>query len=105
MTMNSPKIFIAAFCFVTLILVALLAFKPKTEHTLINGVVVSQTLTQSLDGHRKFINIVISDNQELLIQADPKTDCPKGSNITVKQESGLISGIDSHQLVKCIPSR
>lgn len=105
MTMNSPKVFIAAFCFATLILVALLAFKPTTEQTLINGVVVSQTLTQSLDGHRKFINIITSENQKLLIQADPKTDCPKGSNITVKLESGLISGIDSYQLVKCIPSR
>lgn len=103
MTMNSPKIFIAAFCFVSLILIALLSVTPDTQSSQIQGVVLNQTLTQSLDGHRRFINIITSDEEELLIQADPKVDCPKGSNVTVKQESGLIGGIDSYQLVKCLP--
>ncbi|MFM2586736.1 hypothetical protein [Vibrio sp. TBV020] len=104
MSMNSPKVFIAAFCFTALILLTLLKLFPATQSTKIEGTVVNQTLTQSLDGHRRFLNITTSNNQGILIQTDPKVDCPKGSKVTIKQESGLISSVSSYQLVKCLPT-
>lgn len=101
MSMNSPKVFVTAFAVLALILVALLTLSPNPSSLVIDGVVTNQTLTQSLDGHRRFINVTTSDKQSLLIQIDPLNDCPTGSNVTIKSESSLFSEVSSYQLVTC----
>ncbi len=103
--MNNPKIFVAAFAVSCLILFALLKLVPISQPETFDGVVTNQTLTQSLDGHRLFLNVTTNEQQELLVQADPKMSCPTGSKVVIAQESALISDLHSYRLVECLPQQ
>lgn len=103
--MNNPKIFVAAFVVSCIILFVLLKLAPSSQPETIDGVVTNQTLTQSLDGHRLFLNVTTSEQQELLVQADPKMKCPTGSKVVIEQESAFISDLHSYQLVECLPQQ
>lgn len=101
--MNSPKYYLAALALACVLLALLLGIKtPNNEH--FEGIVVSQTLTQSLDGHRLFLNIK-TKQQLVLVQVDPKTDCPDGSEVYIVQKQSLFSDIVTYQLVQCNQAR
>ncbi len=103
--MNNPKIFVATFAMACVILFALLKLAPSSQPKTIDGVVTNQTLTQSLDGHRLFLNVTTSEQQELLVQADPKMNCPAGSKVVIEQESAFVSDLHSYRLVECLPQQ
>ena len=102
--MNSPKYYLATLT-LACVLLALLLGKKMPNNERFEGIVVSQTLTQSLDGHRLFLNIKTKQQQLVLIQVDPKTDCPDGSDVYIVQKQSLFSDIVTYKLVQCIQAR
>ncbi|MGF1908438.1 hypothetical protein L4C38_03235 [Vibrio kasasachensis] len=99
--MNNPKIFIFAFLIACLALISLLWLSPEKNVQGIQGTVVSQTLTQSLDGHRRYLNVITDDNQTLLIPSPATVDCPKGSRIALELESTIFQQQNHYQFKAC----
>lgn len=101
--MNNPKIYLAVFALSCLILFGLLKFSPSQKVTRLQAQVVSQTTTQSLDGHRRYLQIKTTDDALHLIQSDPLIDCPENSTVTVATEKHLFSNSPSFKFVRCVP--
>ncbi len=99
--MNNPKIYLVALLFCSLVLVITLWLKPQFNSETIQATVISQTLTQSLDGHRRYLNVETEHAQNLLVQSDAKIDCPEGSTVTLKQQAGVFSNVVSYAVIKC----
>lgn len=99
--MNNPKIYLIALFTCSLLLAFVLWLKPQPQAELINAKVISQTLTQSLDGHRRYLNVVTDQNHTILVQLDAKVDCPKDSQVTIQQEQSLFSDVLSYTVIKC----
>jgi|GEM_PF-1166842 len=103
--MNNPKVFLTAMLLLCLVFAATVLFLPANSSSTVTGTVVSQTLTQSLDGHRRYLNVVTDNNQSLLLQSDPKIDCPKDSHVTIQQEQSFFSDHVSYTVIKCFQSQ
>ncbi|WP_225874479.1 hypothetical protein [Vibrio atypicus] len=101
MTLNNPKIFLTAFAVSCLTLLLMLYLQPEASIKRFTATVTSQTLTQSLDGHRRYLNVVTEDGEPLLIQSDPKLDCPKQSQVLIEQENNSFTKVNSYQVIKC----
>ncbi|KOO15956.1 hypothetical protein AKJ18_07350 [Vibrio xuii] len=99
--MNNPKTYFIVLLLCSLLVLVILWLKPDTKPELFQARVVSQTLTQSLDGHRRYLNVITDNNQSLLLQSDPKLDCPKDSHITIQQDQSFFSDHVSYTVIKC----
>lgn len=99
--MNNPKIYLVALLLSSLVLVMALWLKPQFNSETIQATVISQTLTQSLDGHRRYLNVKTDDARSLLVQSDAKIDCPEGSTVALKQQTGFFSNVVSYTVLKC----
>ncbi|TFH90192.1 hypothetical protein [Vibrio ouci] len=100
--MNNPKVFTLILIFTFVLLIVVLKLRPEKQSVTIRATVISQTLTQSLDGHRRFVNVVTEDQQQFLIPTDPKLDCPKGSVVLLESKQSLSSTLTSYQLIQCL---
>lgn len=99
--MNNPKVFTLILIFTFVLLVAVLKLRPEKPVVTIRATVINQTLTQSLDGHRRFLTVVTDELKQHVVTIDPKQDCPEGSIVELKSENSLLSNLTSYQLVKC----
>lgn len=99
--MNNPKIYLAVFAVSCLVLFGLIKLFPSKQAENFKSVVLAQTLTQSLDGHRRYIQIETEAPDALLVQIDPLIDCPQGSTVEVSKQSNLLSDTYTYKLVKC----
>ncbi|MBA5764424.1 hypothetical protein H2O73_18875 [Vibrio sp. 404] len=99
--MNNPRIFIVAFFIACLILAITLWLLSSQSPVTIQGTVISQTLTQSLDGHRRYLNVMTDDNQTLLITSPATVECPKGSRISLELESTLFQQQSRYRFKAC----
>ncbi len=101
-SMNNPKIYISALLASVAFLYLLLQFMPDQrngyEH---RAVVLSNTLTQSLDGHRRYLTVVINNRDIFRVNAPPTEDCLKGSTAIVSTQSSSINEGSHFNLVKC----
>lgn len=98
--MDKPKTFLTMLALACALLVALLWFKTDQTQQL-QGKVLSQTLTQSLDGHRRFLKISLTQG-ELIVQVDPKIECPEGSTVIIEQRQSLFNDVSTFHLVNCL---
>ncbi|GAK84887.1 hypothetical protein JCM19238_2467 [Vibrio ponticus] len=103
--MNNPKIFLIAFFIACLMLVSLLLLTPKQTTQTLQATVISQTLTQSLDGHRRYLNVITPDQRTLLISSPASIDCPQGSDVEVDVESTLFQSEETYRFKTCYPKQ
>ncbi|WP_194437129.1 hypothetical protein [Vibrio fluminensis] len=103
--MNNPKIFLIAFLFACLMLTSVLLLKPKQTTQTIQATVTSQTLTQSLDGHRRYLNVITSEQSSMLVTSPAQTDCPQGSTVELDVESTLLQRDKSYRFKACYPKQ
>ncbi len=99
--MSNPKIYLATFFTSLLVLILLLYFQPPNRSDTQVGFVVSQTVTQSLDGHRRYLSVRTQTNELILIQSPVNANCPKGYRVTFKEEQGLTQKTMSYKFVSC----
>lgn len=63
--------------------------------------VIANTLTQSLDGHRRYLTLQASDQEIFRVSVAPATDCPIDSMVTLDTLSNQITGQSSYQFIDC----
>ncbi|PMG37845.1 hypothetical protein BCU97_09885 [Vibrio splendidus] len=80
-----------------------LTYFPLTSETeqRIQAKVISNTLTQSLDGHRRYLTVQTKDNDVFRIPIAPTTDCPIDSVVTLDTLNNQITGQSSYQFIHC----
>lgn len=80
-----------------------LAYFPLTSETeqRIHAKVISNTLTQSLDGHRRYLTVQTEDNQVFRVSIAPTTDCPIDSVVALDTLNNQITGQSSYQFIHC----
>ncbi|MFB9218033.1 hypothetical protein [Vibrio sinaloensis] len=99
--MNNPRVFLIAFFVSIALLVTLLMLKPQRTPERLLAVVTSQTLTQSLDGQRKYLNVTTESGESLLIPFRAQLDCPESSKVTIEKKQGFFSGVVSYTVLEC----
>ncbi|WP_060980404.1 hypothetical protein [Vibrio splendidus] len=80
-----------------------LTYFPLTSETgqRIQAKVISNTLTQSLDGHRRYLTVQTKDNDVFRISIAPTTDCPIDSVVALDTLINQITGQSSYQFIHC----
>lgn len=99
--MNNPKVFIATFFLLNALLAALLYLIPDEPQERVQAKVVTQTLTQSLDGHRKYLNVQLADGTQQLLSIPPRTDCPAGSIVELSRKNSIATDETRYEFVQC----
>ncbi|CAM3229186.1 hypothetical protein [Vibrio neptunius] len=99
--MNNPKIFLAALLLLALVLLGLIAINKPKQTTRVQALVLTQTLTQSLDGNRRFLNIEFGDGGQTMISIPPQTECPVNSIVELDKKSSPFSDAISYRYVQC----
>ncbi|WP_253817190.1 hypothetical protein, partial [Vibrio coralliilyticus] len=99
--MNNPKIFLAALLLLSLVLLGLIAINKPKQTTRVQALVLTQTLTQSLDGNRRFLNIEFSDGDQTMISIPPQTECPANSIVELDKKSALFSDAIGYRYIQC----
>ncbi|WP_122046274.1 hypothetical protein [Vibrio atlanticus] len=92
-------------------LLLFLTYFPMTSSTgeRIQATVISNTLTQSLDGHRRYLTVETSDNElseknkteTFRVSIPPTTDCPIDSIVVLDTLNNQITGQSSYQFIHC----
>ncbi|MCG9727089.1 hypothetical protein [Vibrio brasiliensis] len=99
--MNNPKVFLTAMLLLCLIFAATVLFLPAASSSTVTGTVVSQTLTQSLDGHRRYLSVSLSDGDTALVTAPATSNCPQGSSISLIKEKGIFGSQSHYRFDSC----
>ncbi|WP_333699791.1 hypothetical protein [Vibrio hepatarius] len=103
--MNSPKVFIATLFLLIALLAALFYLMPDEPQERLQAEVVTQTLTQSLDGHRKYLNVQLADGSQQLLSIPPRIDCPAGSIVELSTKMPITADKARYELVQCKPGK
>ncbi|MEZ9439828.1 hypothetical protein [Vibrio atlanticus] len=84
-------------------LLLFLTYFPMTSSTgeRIEARVISNTLTQSLDGHRRYLTVETQDNEIFRVSIPPTTDCPLDSVVVLDTLNNQITGQSSYQFIHC----
>ncbi|CAK1694713.1 conserved hypothetical protein [Vibrio crassostreae] len=80
-----------------------LTYFPLTSETgqRIQAKVISNTLTQSLDGHRRYLTVQTEDDQVFRVSIPPTTDCPLDSVVALDTLNNQIAAQSSYQFIHC----
>ncbi len=105
MSMNQPKRYLAVFALACVLLVFLLMLSPKRTPQTVSGKLLAQTLTQSLDGHRRYLNVQLSDGQTILVNAPPTTDCAEDADVVLIAERNAMSSEHFYRFKSCSDAR
>ncbi|WP_052772070.1 hypothetical protein [Vibrio mexicanus] len=113
-SMNNPKIYISALLASMAFLYLLLQYMPDQRNGFeYRGKVISNTLTQSLDGHRRYLTVyLIQDQLDIQqgaaevkhiyrVSVPPTEDCPAGSTAIISTQSISVDEASHFRLVKC----
>ncbi|MBY6198275.1 hypothetical protein [Vibrio hangzhouensis] len=84
-------------------LLLLLIFSPLSgsEETT-EATVLSQILTQSLDGNRHYLVIELTDGSTHRVPADKSASCPVGSKVKIQVLSSIFSDSKTYRLDRCL---
>lgn len=83
--MSSAKKLTILLLLLTLLLVAMLALRPERTQIELQVHLIDNTLTQSLDGQRRYLLVESKETGKQLINVPPTTDCQVGEVITVQK--------------------
>ncbi|WP_367989801.1 hypothetical protein AB2S62_21565 [Vibrio sp. NTOU-M3] len=100
--MNSPKVYLAMLMAAVIVLTILsFSLQQKNVHEF-NAKVTANTLTQSLDGQRRYLNIITQTNEPLLIHVVASLYCPVGSDVRIQKETTSF-GDEVYKVLHCNP--
>jgi len=85
--MSSAKKLTIILLLLTLLLIAIVVIKPTGTKHHIQVQLLENTLTQSLDGHRRYFLIDSQMTGKQLIAVPPTTQCQNSSVITIEQSA------------------
>ncbi len=85
--MSSAKKLTLILLLLTLLLIAMLVLRPSSTKRHIQVELLENTLTQSLDGQRRYFLISSAITGKVLMLVTPTADCQTGTNITIEQNT------------------
>lgn len=86
--MDKPKVFLCVFIAAILVLFLCLLLIPKSHNDhQISARVINNTLTQSLDGQRRYLTVDIQEVGIIRVLVPTSINCPKGANAIFTQPS------------------
>ncbi|WP_394251461.1 hypothetical protein [Vibrio profundi] len=68
----------------------------------VSATVISNTLTQSLDGHRRYLTLESDLKASFRLGIDPKIDCPVGSIVYLETIDSILSSQTSFRFIRCV---
>ncbi len=71
------------------------------DNDTIKGMVMSNTLTQSIDGHRRFLTVSIDGNEPIILTVPPVVDCEAGRIALISPTNTLLSDKKQYQYLSC----
>nr|WP_241214451.1 hypothetical protein [Vibrio alfacsensis] len=84
--MDKPKVFLCVFIAAILVLFLCLLLIPKSHNVRqISALVINNTLTQSLDGQRRYLTVDTQEAGIIRVLVPTATNCPEGSNAILTQ--------------------
>lgn len=89
-TLDSPKTYIFVFAGTVLLLVLVLWFTSSEKTQTVTATVISNTLTQSLDGQRRYLTIDLPEQGQAPISVPATVDCPAGSTAIFNQTTSSL---------------
>ncbi|PMJ98389.1 hypothetical protein BCU12_21850 [Vibrio sp. 10N.261.55.A7] len=104
--MNNPKVFLLSLVLASFVLFVLVKLKDhSTSDTSGNdtfkGVVMSNTLTQSIDGHRRFLTVSIDGKEPIILTISPAVNCEIGRFAIISPTNTLLSEKKQYKYVSC----
>ncbi|CAH1527608.1 conserved hypothetical protein [Vibrio jasicida] len=89
-TLDNPKTYIFVFSGTILLLVFVLWLTSSEKNQTVTTTVISNTLTQSLDGQRRYLTIDLPEQGQAPISVPVTVNCPVGSTVTFNQTTGSL---------------
>lgn len=97
--MDNPKVFVSAFLLSIVVLVGLISLQHTTKEQRTFDIIAS-TLTQSLDGHRRFLTVQLDNSETAVISAPIADRCEDAKQTTVDVETDLF-GKTNYRFISC----
>ncbi|MCG9622337.1 hypothetical protein L1D56_20585 [Vibrio diabolicus] len=97
--MDNPKTYMLVFSGFIALLVLLLLIKQTDENT-VSATVISNTLTQSLDGQRRYLTINSPEIEQQRVTVPVSASCPVGS-IALFHQASRSSLNSSLSFIRC----
>ncbi|MEZ8824343.1 hypothetical protein AB6E04_08265 [Vibrio amylolyticus] len=63
---------------------------------------MSNTLTQSIDGHRRFLTVSIDGKEPIILTVSPVVDCKIGRFALISPTNTLLSEKKQYQYLSCL---
>ncbi|MBR9872797.1 MAG: hypothetical protein GYB23_00870 [Vibrionaceae bacterium] len=82
--MDNPQKYILVLISLIVVLLLLWLSAPNTQRT-VTATVISNTLTQSLDGQRRYLTINSPETGQQRVSVPTSVLCPVGSTVTLSQ--------------------
>lgn len=73
----------------------------RSTGTTVQATVIANTLTQSLDGHRRYLTVAIDSVSSLRVSVPSTVDCPIGSTVELNQQSSRLTKQINYQFIRC----
>lgn len=90
--MDNPKVFILSLLIATMLLILTLWMtRQPSELRQINGKVIGNTLSQSLDGHRRYLSVQLPSGVTVRITVPADLNCPINSVVQLKELDNLLN--------------
>ena len=88
---------------ITLVLLSRYPLTTPTEHR-ISATIIANTLTQSLDGHRRYLTLEHSDLGTFRLGIPPTTNCQIHDLALLQELSNKLTQKNSYQFISCSAS-
>ncbi|NOH79971.1 hypothetical protein F0231_09480 [Vibrio sp. RE86] len=100
--MNNPSTYLLYLGIAILILIAVNSVLPQPKDNIeTTGVVLASTLTQSLDGHRKYLSVQTSKSDVFRVSIPISIHCEVGKNVQLLGNTRSLETTTSFQFISC----
>ncbi|KII75969.1 hypothetical protein [Vibrio renipiscarius] len=98
--MDNPKYYVAALLAALMLLLALLLLRSNNNSQVTHVPIIESTLTQSLDGQRRFLTLDMGKGQTHVLSAPTSAQCSPRSQAQIEQTTDLF-GRTRYHFISC----
>ncbi|MGY3571426.1 hypothetical protein [Vibrio paucivorans] len=100
--MNNPKVYVLCLLVAFGILFAVLKLQPDTSINVeTQATVLESTLTQSLDGHRRYLTVETQQAKLYRVSVPITNECTKGDTVKLRGNTSNLETSTSFQFISC----
>ncbi|WP_295891030.1 hypothetical protein [uncultured Vibrio sp.] len=104
--MNNPKVFLLLFALASVVLFGLIKLSETwhqgdTSNQTIESTVLNNTLTQSIDGHRRYLTLAVDGKDPVVISVSPSIQCGVGRTALISTVETLLPQKKQYKYLSC----